>query len=564
MVSKKKLLLLCLLQYLLILGYHIIYSILYCTKDQTINISVWSICILTILVFFGYIFQKQIDLVVYVTMFSVLITVSYVGYSLSTLAYGVLIFFASGLILSMFIKPIYVFVWGCASTFTLIGYTVVVPDMILEMVPSIFLYYGYILCYLVGNICVYVLAASASKYFETLTNESVELEEQNLKMNYFWSNISHEIRTPMNVINGMSRLLKGENLNVRAKEYTDQIENASNMLLTIINDTVELSNVESASFKPNNEPYDIYRVASMSIMYASASLSNKNTNLAYCISPDVPSALIGDSDIITKVLVRLLRNAMLFTDQGEIKLEISSLRVPASDYVELELKVADEGGGVGEEDLKKMFIGFEDQHTTRSTELETVGLSLKLCRSMIEVLGGQISVSSQLGKGTCFSIKLKQKLSSTDVLSKEYEMYLSSANSVKFPEAKVLVVDDTPTNLKLISGMIRLHGIEPDNAESGKECIAMMEKKHYDLIFLDYMMPELDGLDVLKLIKQREEYNFTDVSIVALTSKSFQRDRNRFIEYGFDEFISKPIDDRELEDILRKFLTKENNQNDTL
>ena len=247
---------------------------------------------------------------------------------------------------------------------------------------------------------------------------------------------------------------------------------------------------------------------------------------------------------------------MFFTEQGEVRLNIETGDSPSANQVEIVFKVSDEGGGISSEGMQDLFTGFDSINVNRTTEQETIGLSLKLCKSMIGILGGELSVETTEGKGSVFIIRLVQTLSSTDVLSREYETSHVSTSSFKCPNARVLVVDDTPTNLKLISGMIRLHGIEPDNAESGRECISMMENKRYDLIFLDYMMPDLNGVDTLKSIRQKEGANFVDVPIIALTSKSLQRDRTKFIEFGFDEFISKPIDDKELENLLQKFLSK--------
>lgn len=559
MVSNKRLIALCFIQYIIVLGYHILYSFLYCSQLQTRRVVVWSVCMLLILAFFAQVFQHKMDVVVYVVISSALITVSYVGYLLHTLAFGILIFAMSGIILGMFVKKMYILVWWIASTFASIIFVLTAKDIILEMVPSIFLYYGYVLVYIIAGVNIYILVQAAEKSFGELKEINDSKEKENALKNIFWANISNEIRTPMNVINGMSSLLKTENLNIRAKEYTDQIENASGMLLNIVNDTMELSNIESGIAKPAESVYDIYSEAHTAIMYASENIKSSNVNMSYCVNPRVPNALYGDGDFVQKFLIKLLNNAAVFTEYGEIKLDIDlDSRKSTDTEAELIIKVTDSGEGIKNLDVENIFSGFDTTNSIRTTEQESVGLSLKLCKSMVEMLGGTIGVESEEEVGTTFTVRLRQEISSEYELQKMTELKKNKASDGWIaPSSKVLVVDDTATNLKLISGMIKLHGIEPDTAISGKEAITKMESKRYDLVFMDYMMPEMNGVDTLKQIKARSvSKNFNGVPIIALTSRSLQRDRAKFIDLGFNEFISKPIDDRELESLLKQFLLK--------
>lgn len=560
MINNKKMLLLCLVQYVFILAYHIIYSSLFCTKDQTTQVAVWSVCLLVVLVFFGYIFQKSIDLVVYVTMGAVLITVTYVGYILNTLAFSVLIYFAAGLILGMFYKKMYVIVWSISSFLALLLYTFIWPDIIKIMVPSLFLFYGYILCYLIGNICTMILVSSTERYFISLSEEKERAERDIKQKNIFWANISDEIRTPMNVINGMSRLLKSENLNVRAKEYTDQIENASDMLLTIVNDTLELSKVETSNLEIKHKAYDLYRVTALVVMYSSINITSDSLSIVYCVNPNVPPVLIGDEEIILKVMERVLNNALILAQKGEVRLDVDVAETNDKNKVDVIVTISDKNGGISEEALNNMFNSFEINGATRTTEQETVGLSLKLCKSMLALIGGEISVKSIRGEGTVFTIVIPQDLGEDFLIEDSIQQDSFYMKRLwKSPESKVLVVDDTPTNLKLLSGMIKLYGINTSNAESGQQCLDMMEQERYDLVFLDYLMPELNGEETLRKIKARSSNpNFKNVPIVAISGKSLQKDRDKFINMGFDEFITKPVDDKELENLLKRFLIKEN------
>jgi len=558
MFPKKKLVGLCMAMYIVVLAYHILYSVIYCSNDQTVKVTVWSVCVLLILVFFLFLFKSQIDMVVYVCSLGILSSVTYVGYILNTLAFSVLIYFAGMLLISLFLKRRYVVLYGIFSIIVLVAYGIIWPHIILTMIPSIFLYQGYILVYIIGIVLTYFLVDASVLHMDEISSENVKVKSDKKSQNIFWANISNEIRTPMNVINGMSRLLRTENLNARAREYTDQIENASDMLTFIVNDTLELSALEAGKVVKKNEPYDLYKVISNAIMKASANLKGEDVNLSYSINPSVPYIMIGDDEILTKILIRLVSNSLIFCEKGQVKVDVDAAQNQDMDKMDIIIKVIDDGVGIDDNDMKNIFGGYDSINSTRTTEQETVGLSLKLCKSLVDLLEGSIEVNSTKGVGTTFTVSLTQKIGD-DTVDEESLLDNSHIIETDFTASysNVLVVDDTPTNLKLISGMIKLFGIEPDNATSGKECIEMMEKTKYDLVFIDYMMPVMNGEDTLKQIKGRTTSpNFMNVPLVALSSKSLQRDRNKFMEMGFDEFISKPIDDKELEHILRKFLTK--------
>ncbi|MCR4788225.1 MAG: response regulator [Lachnospiraceae bacterium] len=566
MLTNKKLVILCFLQYIVVLLYHIIYSLINCTANQTRLISVWSVCMLVVLGILGNLFINRTEIIVYITMASVLFTVSYVGYILHTLAMGILIFFMAGIILAMFLKKSYVLIWWLMSVGAGITYSVLWPDIILEIIPSLFLYYGYIIVYIIGGINLYIMVRAAGESFDKLRNRTETSEKESALKNIFWANISNEIRTPMNVINGMSSLLKTENLNVRAREYTDQIENASGMLLNIVNDTLELANIESGLYTSTETTYDIYSEAHYSVMIASNYIHDEKINLLYCINPAVPAALFGDGSLIRECLVKLLVDTVLFSNRGEVKLDIDMDQPKSNDEeIFLNIKISGSDTNIKDQTFEDLFSGFDSSESTRTTEQESIGLSLKLCKAMIELMGGKIDFQKTGTNGVEFSVFLVQAVSSEKELIRKLEEGRDSKNKGWIaPQSKVLVVDDTPTNLKLISGMIRLHGIDPDNALSGREALAMMENKKYDLIFLDYMMPDMNGVETFKQIMSRDASpNFKDIPIIALTSKSLQRDRGRFMDMGFAEFISKPIDDRELESLLKMFLLKEGEDEDT-
>ena len=416
MLSEKKLLILVTIQFFFIVSFHVIYSFIYCTMDQTINLGVWFICVLVIYLFAMLLLRKQTNILMIILYIAVLATTTYYGYELETLSWAIIIFFVSSMIISTLINLKYTLAWSILSMSLLISYAIIWPGVLLKTVPSLFMYFGYLLAYIFGQINELMLVYSLERYRRMSVEREQNLRADNDLKSIFWNNITNEIKTPMNVINGMSRLLKAENLNARAVDYTEQIENASSMLLSIVTDTLELTEIETGNYQIDNRPYDLYKVVSNVIMEASERI-NDGIDLVYCINPIVPTVLIGDPDLIYKVLIRMVKNAVGFVKSGEIRVEVNGELVGyTSDQIKLKFIISDTGGGVEEEALKSFFTGFEETNSRRTVAQEYVGLSLKVCKTIINELGGDIDVSSELGVGTKFYISLTQETGTYDLL----------------------------------------------------------------------------------------------------------------------------------------------------
>lgn len=412
MVTKKRLIVMCLVQYILILMYHLIYSLIYCKMDQTIKVAVWSVCVLAVLIFFAKVFQKQLDFVVYVTMLSILVTVTYVGFLLHILAFSVLVFFGAGIILGMFIRKRYCIIWTVVSTATVVIYTIVWPQIILEMVQNMFLYYGYVIIYLVGSIWNLVLVSAAEKYFTELSERALVVQNEKDMRNRFWAHVSNEIRTPINVINGMSRLLKSEDISSRAKDYTTQIENASDMLLSIINNTMELTQIETGVLKPDEITYDIYKIAHGCVLISSSQIKASNVSMLYVINPKVPSGLLGDPGMLSKVIGRLLDIALMYTQAGRIILDIDTVSfLNNNSEVVLSIKVSFNSSQIDDTIRDGLDNGIDNYGKNRTAEEESIGLCLQLCRMIIEMMNGTITFSENKMNGNTFEITLKQTVS---------------------------------------------------------------------------------------------------------------------------------------------------------
>ena len=563
MLSEKRILLIVSLQYFFIVVYHIIYSFKYCTINQTEKIAVWFVCVSIIYLILILLFRKNTNLLIIYILLSVIATTTYFGYILNTLSWAIIIFFSGSLIISIIANFKFVLIWSIASTLMLVSYALIWPEILLKTVPSLFMYLGYIFTYVFG-ICNELLLVSEAEKYRVVTSkrEKILKEENNLK-SIFWANISNEIKSPINVINGMSRLLKGENLNSRALDYTDNIEKASSMLLNIVSDTLELTEIESNVYDVQEVPYDIYKIISDTVIDVSQYLT-ENLNVTYCIANNVPTVMVGDAELIKKVMSRIVKNSLSLVREGEVHIDVSAKKEPSpSDLVKLSIAVSDTGGGLSDESLKTIFNGFENINSKKNVLQETIGLSLKVCKTMIERIGGNINVDSTLGVGTTFMINFMQKTGSVDYLDNED---IESESVFIYPNAHVLVVDDSPTNIKLISSKLKKHEINPDNASSGMEAFQMMINNHYDLVFVDYQMPGMNGVELLKRIKAGIKTEFdnsennenemnSNTKVIVMVSQSNPNERNRYINLGFDDYITKPIEENELSDILLRYLS---------
>lgn len=563
MLSEKRILLIVSLQYFFIVVYHLIYSFKYCTINQTEKIAVWFVCVSIIYLILILLFRKNTNILIIYILLSVIATTTYFGYILNTLSWAIIIFFSGSLIISIMANFKFVLIWSVASTLMLVSYALIWPEILLKTVPSLFMYFGYIFTYVFGICNELLLVSEAEKYRVVTSRREKILKEENSLKSIFWANISNEIKSPINIINGMSRLLKGENLNSRALDYTDNIEKASAMLLNIVSDTLELTEIESNVYDVQEKPYDIYKIVSDTVIDISPYLSD-NLNVTYCVAPNVPPVLVGDSVLIKKVMSRIVKNSLSLVHEGEVHIDVSAEKEHSpSDLVKLNIVVSDTGAGLSDETLKTIFNGFENINSKKSVLQETIGLSLKVCKTIIERIGGNINVDSTIGVGTSFTIDLMQKIGTAELLENENE---ESESVFIYPNAHVLVVDDSPANLRLISSKLKNHEINPDNASSGMEAFQMMNNNRYDLILIDYQMPGMSGVELLKRFKAGIKTEFDDsendeneknynTKFIVMISQAKPGEREKYISLGFDDYITKPIEENELSDILLRYLS---------
>lgn len=399
-----------------------------------------------------------------------------------------------------------------------------------------------------------------------------ELEEANQSKNAFIANISHEVRTPMNAILGFSELILQLDESEKVNEYAKEIKSASNNLLAIINDLLDISKIESGRMELVPVPYYLHYLFTDIESVMSIPAGKKGIEFRLKVNPELPSQLYGDIVRIRQVLTNLCNNAVKFTNEGYVELSATYTQgcgkeifekkyghdplVSLEDVITIEFRVKDSGIGIREEDLELIFDKFRQVDMRTNRNVEGSGLGLAICKQLVELMSGELSVESTYGEGTTFIVKIPQKVIDGNKLSNYLATHKQEEQKKKTylyaPGARLLVVDDNPVNVKILKGLLIHYEIDADTALSGQEAVDKVKEHEYDMIFMDHMMPQMSGdeaLDIIRRIPGREKS-----VVVAVTANAIRGMRDEFIKMGFDDYLSKPVETSKIEEILKAHL----------
>ena len=383
-----------------------------------------------------------------------------------------------------------------------------------------------------------------------LAEEYRKLEEENESKGIFLNNLSHEARVPINTILGYNEMIIRESRENNTISYAANIQAAGRTLLSIVSDTLDFTNIQEGTFYLEKEPYSLSSVLQNLVSYGNFNAEKKKLDFRVELSDELPQSLVGDAVRLEQICTKLISNAIKYTEGGYVRLKVD-WKQDGEKKGQLWVNIKDTGIGIKKDEIKKLGAGHTSKDKRNKKHIPGAGLGLPLVTRLLEMMGSQLDIQSVYGQGTEVSFVIDQDIAGPD---NSYNRMQPAEEDFIIPEARILVVDDNIFNLDLMKGMLLRRQAKVDVAMDGEEAITKIRGKNYDMILMDHMMPILDGLEAIRIIRQ--EKLCKDVPIVVMTANEAAVAKEKYLEAGFNTYLNKPVSAEELFALLKQVLPK--------
>ena len=436
------------------------------------------------------------------------------------------------------------------------------PDLIAKHSNSM-MYTDQLAATILAGLVVFAIVYILNKLFIGENNrakeQAKEIEELNKAQNKFFSSMSHEIRTPINTIIGLNEMILREDISDEVADDARNIRSASKILLSLINDILDMSKIESGKMDILKMPYDVGAMLSEIVNMIWVRANEKGLQFAVDVDPGLPASLVCDEVRIKQILINLLNNAVKYTQEGSVTLSIHCRKTEQSKVL-VTYSVEDTGMGIRKESIPHLFDAFRREDESKNKYIEGTGLGLSIVKQLVDLLGGEISVNSIYTKGSTFVVTLEQEIADERAIGKyEPGKYSHGGREIyhqsfEAPKAKVLIVDDNTANLLVATKLLRDTKVQTFTAESGEEALKLTAEDRYNVILMDHMMPGMDGIECMHAIREQSGGLCKDIPIVALTANAGSENQALYKREGFDGYLLKPVDAATLEKTLLDLL----------